>query len=157
MPSLLAGQTCDRVNIASIYQDRSQSVVAKARSLIRLEVEQAFLRYQEAHAKLPELEKGIDHATRAAQGLRESVSESLNRARARSESFINSALIGSQLRIQANEARYHLLVSLAALERATGGAFCAGLDTAPQIRVRLAEPMPEKDNEKAKEDDKKDL
>jgi outer membrane protein TolC len=132
MPTLLAGRQCDRVAVAAIYHDRSLSVVEKTRKLIRLEVEQACLRYQGARARLPELEQGVAHAMKARTGLREALTIARG-ARARAESFLNTALLASQLRVSANEARYELLLALIALERDTAGAFCAGLDKAPQV------------------------
>jgi outer membrane protein TolC len=139
MPTLLAGKQPDRVMTASIYHDRSLSVLGKTRNLVRLEVEQACLRYQEARARLAEIEQAIGHSTKATTGLRESLTLGSG-ARAKAESFLGAAVLNSQLRVAANEARYEMLLALIALERATAGTFCAGLEKAGQVPPRPAGP-----------------
>jgi outer membrane protein TolC len=132
MPVTINGRQCDRVAIASSYAERSHAVVEKTRNLVRLEVEQAVLRYQEARAKLRDLKKGIGNAEKATAGMRDLL-EKPERPRISLESLLGTGLVSSQLRTGANEARYQMLLALVALERATGGAFCAGLDRAPEV------------------------
>jgi hypothetical protein len=143
MPISINGRVCDRVIQATIYHDRSQAVVEKVRQLIRLDIEQSILRYEEARAKLRKFEEGSKLAEKATRGLRDKLSLDRN-ARPRLESLLNTALIGSQLRVQANEARFQMLVALIGIERATAGAFSAGLERAPQ----LADEKPDPDEDK---------
>jgi hypothetical protein len=44
------------------------------------------------------------------------------------DELLNAGILMSQLRVQANQTQYQLLLALAQLERVTGGAFCAGLE-----------------------------
>lgn len=149
MPVLLAGKSGDRARVAAIYQDRSLSVLEKTRNLIRLEVEQACLRYQEARAKLLELEQGIQDATASVSGLRDQLRTAERNRRGFAEAVLNTAIIGAQLRVAANEARFQLLVALIALERGTGGTFCAGIDNAPQVADRRPEAASDPSSKKS--------
>ena len=153
------GRQCDRVAIASSYAERSQAVVEKTRNLVRLEVEQAVLRYQEARCKLRDLEKGIRHAEEATSGMR-ALLEKPERPRISLESLLGTGLVSSQLRTQANEARYQMLIALVTIERATAGTFCAGLDRAPQVPAgddRFGGPRKKKTPEKGSGDRKAGL
>ncbi|MFM7149166.1 MAG: hypothetical protein ACKO23_04920, partial [Gemmataceae bacterium] len=71
--------------------------------------------------------------------------------RQRMETLLNTALIGSQHRLQINESRYQLLIALISLERATGGGFCANLETASPV-AEWTPASNEKPKEKSKED-----
>jgi outer membrane protein TolC len=131
MPTLIAGSRDDRVEQARAYHARAQAVAEKARGLVALEAEQAYLHWLEAARKAPTARKAADDARRLSDALRKEYEP--RNPRTRMEDLLNAGVVASQLRVQANEARYQLLRALASLERATGGGFCAGLDvpTAP--------------------------
>jgi len=132
MPGTINGRQPDRVEQARAYAERARQVVEKTRNLVRLEVEQAYYRCLEASRKLEKFAQGAKLSDSAIKGIRESIKD-FTEVRSRVDALLNTALIGSQLQIGQNEARYQLLIALAGLERATGGAFCAGLEKAGQI------------------------
>jgi hypothetical protein len=45
--------------------------------------------------------------------------------------MLTTRLRASQIRLELNQARYQLLLALAALERVTAGGICPGFDAAP--------------------------
>ena len=47
--------------------------------------------------------------------------------------YLGVATLVTDLRLELNRARYDMLIALIALERATAGGYCAGLDKAPLI------------------------
>jgi outer membrane protein TolC len=130
MPVTINGKRSDRVEQAQIYNDRAHSVLEKTQNLIRLETEQAFSRWKEARAKLAKFEKGIEKARRVLRYLRDK-DPPLNLSAL--NHWLDTARLLTDLRFEENRARYDLLVALLALERATAGGFCAGLDQAPVV------------------------
>jgi hypothetical protein len=131
MPGGMTGHRGDRVEQARIYSGRAGSVVEKTRGLVRLQVEQAHLRLVEANRKLVNFEQ-------AAKAASDALDRTINGGfpTARNASLLHVVQISRDLtdmRVLVNEARYLQLLALIALERATGGAFCAGLDKAPQV------------------------
>jgi outer membrane protein TolC len=118
MPVTINGKRGDRVEQAKIYNDRAHSVLEKTQNLIRLETEQAYLRFKEAKKKLELFEEGQRRARR---------SRSLTRLPEQSgdlSSYLDVARLATDLRFEVNRARYELRVALIALERATAGGFC---------------------------------
>jgi outer membrane protein TolC len=126
MPTALPGSRCDRVSQARAYNARAEAAAEKARNLVALETEQAYLRWKEAAGKLPHYEKAAEDAARVAGELQKEfkLKETVN-----VDAALNAGLVATQLRVQVNQTRYQLLLALAALERATGGGFCAGFET----------------------------
>jgi outer membrane protein TolC len=135
MPPFLSGKQCDRVARASAYVGRAVSLLERTRALITLEVEQAFFRYEEATGKFESLSKG-------ASILRKTADERLDKLSNAGfgdgsvpvlEELLKYSQVLSQMRVQANEARYQQLIALITLERATGAAFRAALSGAPEV------------------------
>jgi hypothetical protein len=125
MPVTLNGKRCNRVEQAEIYNGRALSVLEKTQRLIRLETEQAYLRYVEAREKLAEFRRGVKQA-RAALDATAPPTTTLALG-----SYLGTATLLTDLRLEMNRARYEMLVGLIALERATAGGVCAGLENAP--------------------------
>jgi outer membrane protein TolC len=126
MPPMLTGCRSDRVEQARIYSARTASVADKTRNLITLEAEQAYYRWLEASQKEPKFRQSADEALKVFKGLHGQFDPRIERIRL--DELINSSILYSQFRIQANQAHYQQLLALAALERVTAGGFCAGLD-----------------------------
>jgi outer membrane protein TolC len=152
MPANLTGKRHDRVEIARIYSDRSASVLDKTRNLIRLETEQAYLRYVEASLRLPQLEQ----ATKKAQEVFEATDKAFTKGERSitAKDWLSAGSLVTELRSEVNRARYQLLVSLARLERATAGCFRAGFETAPtsdppEVKATEKEKKVEDDGKKA--------
>ena len=126
MPTLIAGSRDDRMEQARAYHARAQAVADKARGLVALEAEQAYLRWLEASRKAPPAREAADAAEKLSAGLRQRFDP--RAARITMDELLNAGVLSSQLRIQANQAHYQLLIALASLERVTAGGFAAGLD-----------------------------
>jgi hypothetical protein len=124
MPTLLAGHKSDRVEQARTYSARADAVADKTRGLIVLEAEQAYLRWLEANRKTPPAREAAAAAEKLSKGLREKFDPRVPKVTP--DELINAGVLASQLRLQANQAAFHELLGLAALERVTGGGFCAG-------------------------------
>ncbi len=125
MPPFLSGKRCDRIEQAEAYSARAAAVADKTRDLIGLDVEQAFLRWQEAAAQLPELDQAAGDARKAFDALKERFNAETRGATV--SEWLSYGTLRTDLLVEANRVRFRLLVSLAHLERATGGAFCPGL------------------------------
>jgi outer membrane protein TolC len=129
MPANLAGHRQARTEVAQIYTDRAQSVAEKARNLIRLETEQAFLRYLETSRRLP----ALIEAAEKAQAVFDAVDNSFKKGERATtvRDWLEAGTLVTDLKAQVNTTRYHMLIALAGLERATVGGFCPGFETAP--------------------------
>jgi outer membrane protein TolC len=125
MPVTMNGKRSDRVEQAKIYNGRAHSVLEKTRNLIRLETEQAFLRWQESRKKLELFAAGQKKAERS-RGLMPPPQP------ADLTNYLDIARLGTDLRFEINRARYELRIALIALERATAGGFSAGLESTQQ-------------------------
>jgi outer membrane protein TolC len=120
MPTLLAGSRNDRVEQAKAYAARSHAVADKTRNLIALEAENAFFQWREASAQAVQYRKARDLAKENAETReKEAKEDKVTRSEA-----IRASEINTQMRVEANEALYRLLLALASLERVTAGAVC---------------------------------
>jgi outer membrane protein TolC len=123
MPTMLVGKRSDRVERAHALSARAAAVVDKTRNLIALEVEDAFLKWQEA------VQQAAKNRRAAELGEKLAVAN-LNDLKADQNvvfrDVLEAVLLGAQARLSYNEAVFHYVNALAALERATGGGFCAG-------------------------------
>lgn len=126
MPTLLAGLKCDRVEQARTYSARAEAVAEKTRGLIALEAEQAYLHWLEANRKTPPAREAAAAAEKLHKGLRDKFDPRVPKVTP--DELINAGVLATQLRLQANQAAFQELLGLAALERVTGGGFCAGLE-----------------------------
>jgi outer membrane protein TolC len=128
MPTMLSGSRADRVEQAHAYSTRAEAVVAKTRNLIALEAEQAYFRWLEASSKLPHLEKAADEARVVFEEARRRFA---GLGRITVEEWLRAGTQATELRLEANQARYRQLLALASLERVTGGAFHARFEGSP--------------------------
>jgi outer membrane protein TolC len=124
MPATLVGSRCERMQRAQSFNERAAAQLDKARILIALEAEDTFGRWHEAARKVPHSRQAAAAGERLAESLRKDFTAS---QRVRVDEVINAQVLASQARSQHNQILYQQLLALADLERATGGAFCAGL------------------------------
>jgi len=124
LPTALAGSRAIRVELAQEYTARADAVATKTRDLVALEAENAFLRWLEASRNLPEAENAYKVAQKTSTTTLNDFKSGLN---VPYRDVLESVVIGAQIGAQLNEIRYHYAIELAALERVTGGGFCAGL------------------------------
>jgi outer membrane protein TolC len=125
MPPSLAGKRSDRQQRAEDFSARAAAVVDKARNLIALEAEDAYLKWQQNSANAARARDAADRGDKLAERIREDF-KALGEAVDYKE-VLEAVVIASQARSQYNEAKFKLIVALASLERITGGGFPAGL------------------------------
>ena len=125
MPPMLVGKRGDRQARAEDFAARAGAVVDKARGLITLEAEDAYLKWQQNGANAARARDAADRGDKLAERIREDF-KALGEAVDYKE-VLEAVVIASQARAQYNEAKFKLIVALASLERITGGGFPAGL------------------------------
>lgn len=129
MPTQISGSRSARVEQAQAYSARADAVADKTRGLIALEAEQAFYRWQEAANREKRYRDASERAEKQAKAVRERI---LGGFRAGSiDNVLYFQQLSSEMRVEANQARYQKLIALAALERVTAGGFCAGFTPQP--------------------------
>ena len=131
MPPMLAGGRGGRVEQAEALHARALAVVDKTQNLIVLETEESYFKCVEARAKADQLAAAAKKARAHADRVRENFKAS---EQTTSETALNAGVTATQTEIFANEAHYHYLLALAALERITAGGFCPGLEAASAPR-----------------------
>ena len=104
---------------------RAGAVVDKARGLITLEAEDAYLKWQQNSTNAARARDAADRGDKLAERIREDF-KTLGEAVDYKE-VLEAVVIASQARAQYNEAKFKLIVALASLERITGGGFPSGL------------------------------
>jgi outer membrane protein TolC len=131
MPVTFTGSRADRVEQARVYAGRAESMVEKTHNLLTLEADQAYLRWDESTKKLAKYEDGARQARALFSELRGQFQPTNTKLSL--ETLLTAAVLSAQLTSYTHEARYRQLTALAELERVTGGAFSACLDTAPVV------------------------
>ena len=136
MPPFLSGKQCDRVARAGADAARAVSVNERARGLIVLEIEQAYLRATESAEKLGPLTKGGVLLKKVNQKVLDRLrfSKFGEGSRAVLDELLRDGQVAAQVRSSANEARYQHLLALITLQRATGNAFKVDLNSAPELK-----------------------
>jgi outer membrane protein TolC len=132
MPTLLVGQTADRVKRALDFNARAVAVSETATNLVILEAEDAFLRWEQATLQIAKAREAADTGDKMADDLNKEFTAGL---RVKVEEVINARVLASQARAQLNEFLYRQILALADLERITGGGFCAHLADATATPV----------------------
>jgi outer membrane protein TolC len=135
MPTVLVGPRAARVESARELSDQAAAVAQKTRNLIVLETEDAYFSWEEWSQKAAVYRDAEEVGHRLARRLREEIRGSLKRV---IEGVLPESLLIAQASTDYNEALFRRALALAALERVTGGAFCAGLANAPE----KTEPRP---------------
>ncbi len=124
MPVLLVGSRLCREQRARDFYNRSVSVVDKTRGLIALEAEDSFYKWHEASSKVPLYQEAVAKGRKLADDTRNDFATG---QKVKPEDVLTNEVLAAQAQASFNEVRYHLILALAALERVTGGGFCAGL------------------------------
>ena len=137
MPVTLPGSRAERQEQAEAYHARAGAVADKARNLVALQAEDAFLRWKQYDAEQPKL----DSAARKLESNSKDLSQRFNPKKAgypTLDELVGLGLKATQIRLDATQIKFHRLAALADLERVTGGGFDAGLEA----------PAPNPDKEK---------
>src|SRR5262249_31999177 len=103
---------------------RAAAVAEKAENLVALEAEDTYLRWLQAADKVKVLRRADESARRLAENTREAFRGG---QKVTVEGVLTNEAVGAQARSSYNEALLHQLITLSALERVSGGGFCAGL------------------------------
>lgn len=128
MPAILVGPRDSRAATAQNFSIQAAAVAQKTRNLAILEAEEAFYVWQEWSQKVVSLGEAAKIGNQLNRELHEEFHGSLKRL---IEALIPESLLAAQTRTDYYEALFRQAISLAALERVTGGVFCAGLANAP--------------------------
>jgi hypothetical protein len=118
MPPMLAGKRSFRVQRASDLFQRSLAVVEKANSLVSLDVEAQYLKWQEALESIQSL-SGIQTIAKSLPGR----VQELNPKDFTSDAVIKANTTAIQVQADLNDQMHMYALALAGLERATAGAF----------------------------------
>jgi outer membrane protein TolC len=140
MPAQLAGSKSARVHQAEDYAARADAVAHKARDLILLEADNAYLRWREKSVAAAELER----AAARAEAFSTQVSSKFDTQAQGSpypslDTVLQAGLTAMKLRVEVVEAKFQALVALAMLERVTAGGVCIDFD-ARKVNLSGAEP-----------------
>jgi outer membrane protein TolC len=129
MPTQISGSRSARVEQAQAYSARAGAVADKTRGLITLEAEQAYYRWREAAAREERYRDAATRAEKQARDVRQSMRRGLPRGSV--DTVLSFQQLATEMRVEANLARYQKLLALAALERVTAGGFQPGYTPAP--------------------------
>jgi hypothetical protein len=124
-PALLAGCRADRVHRSESLSARAGAVVDVTRNIVALEIEDAYYRWEEAAAQVGPAREAAEAGTSLANQLE--VTHRNEPTKVKIDEVITARVLASTARQQYNEFLYREILALADLERATGGALCAGL------------------------------
>jgi outer membrane protein TolC len=123
MPSNLAGSRTNRVQRAHDFSARASAVSEKTENLVVLEAIDFYYRALEAQHKV----EGLREAAAAGAKLAEDTPKDVaGLQKVKIEDVLTNIVLSGQARNQFNEALWRYLLDLGALERVTGGGFCAG-------------------------------
>jgi outer membrane protein TolC len=128
MPPSMAGSKASRVEQARIYHQRAEAVAAKARSLVTLEAEVAFLRWQEKSSQARIARAAYLGAQKFADALRPKFDPSGKRAYPSLADLQTAGLVATSLQVEELQDRFRSLIALAALERVTAGGISVDFD-----------------------------
>jgi outer membrane protein TolC len=134
MPPTLNGCRSARIEQARDLSGRAVAVADKARNLVILDAEDAYLHWLQASRQVAEYEKAVktsEDVAKEVSGLFQRVIPPEDRDKPNSptlEDLLSTRVRATQLRLQLNQARFELLLALANLERVTAGGFCPGFD-----------------------------
>jgi hypothetical protein len=119
MPTTLVGHHPERTERAGDFAARAQAVVEKTSNLISLEVEAAYLKWQEASEKIKILSGASDLAAKSAK----TVQGRFDQGAITGEDLIKARTQEDYALAQYNEALFLHAVSLATIERVTAGGY----------------------------------
>ncbi len=124
MPTLLVGSRSERVKHAEALRIRAESAAESTRNLIGLEVDDAYLRWEEASEQARKAKEAADEGDKMAESLRKNFTAGL---KVKVEEVVTSRVLASQARSEYNEFLFKQIIALADLERVSAGGFNAGL------------------------------
>jgi outer membrane protein TolC len=124
MPVQLAGARSDRIKRARAFHARAEATAEETRSLIALEAEEAYLRWEEAALEAEQAKEAAAAGDQVADDLNK---DFVTGQKVTVPDVVNARVLASQARAQYNEYVYRQILALADLERITAGTFNARL------------------------------
>jgi outer membrane protein TolC len=132
MPANLVGSKCCRQERAKDFVGRATAMADKTRNLIVLEAEDAYYKWLEMSRKVAVNQEAAEAGARLAKNTRADFrAEPGKEGKTKIEDILTNEVIAAQARSSHNEALYHYILTLAALERITAGGFLSGLAPLP--------------------------
>jgi outer membrane protein TolC len=131
MPVYFNGSRDARVRQAHDYCERARALAAKTRNLIALEVEDLYRQWLNKATKATQLEKAYNDALAFSDKMKENFNRLERGSYPNVDEVINAGLITTRLQLEWKEAHYQALLSLAALDRATGCGLGIDFDASP--------------------------
>jgi outer membrane protein TolC len=132
MPPTMTGFKSARVGQAEALNGRAGAVLQKTRQLITLEAEAAYLKWERAAQEYAKYQQAAKTAREVAEAVRKSFKETAPaNDRPTLDDLVNTRVRAVQMEVLVNQARYDVLLALAALERVTAGGFCPGFEGVP--------------------------
>jgi outer membrane protein TolC len=119
MPTQLVGSKFDRVCRAMNFSEKADAIYENARSLVKLDAENAFYEYELASQKLRIAERKFKDGKDLQQRTRD-MSDSVKEK----DLLVQAYIVSIKAQSDYVEAVYQHLLSLAALERITAGGIC---------------------------------
>lgn len=113
---------------AKAFSARAGAVVEKARNLVRLDAEDAYIRWEEAVKKVAQAHEAARAGARLAKATRDAV---VGGQHDKIDDILTTEVIAAQAQSTYNEALFQQIVSLADLQRATAGGFDPVLTATP--------------------------
>ncbi|HLW68481.1 MAG TPA: hypothetical protein VKS79_24395 [Gemmataceae bacterium] len=126
-PTLFVGPKETRMDRAAFVNGRAGAVAEKTRNLVALEADAAFLKWEEAIAKLDETRPSADEGEKMLVKLKAALEGNVLQSY---KDYLEMVVIVGQVKAQYNEALYNHAVALTEFERVTAGGFPAGITCA---------------------------
>jgi hypothetical protein len=123
-PTLFVGPKETRMERAAFVNGRAGAVAEKTRNLVALEAEAAFLKWEEAIAKMDETRPSADEGEKMLVKLKAALEGNVLQSY---KDYLEMVVIVGQVKAQYNEALYNHAVALTEFERVTAGGFPAGI------------------------------
>ena len=135
MPTTFAGKRPERTERAADLASRAQAVVDKTTNLITLEVEAAYLKWEEAACKI----RLLADAPKAAAATAKTVQGRFDQGATSGEDLIKARTQEDYAQAQYNEALFLHAVGLATIERVTAGGY--RMPTCPTAVLMSPQPI----------------
>jgi hypothetical protein len=126
-PTLFAGPQQDRMQRAGWINARTVAVAEKTRNLMALEAEDAYLKWEEAIAKMDRTAKQADEDEKFLRKLKAALEGNILQSY---KDYLELVVLAGQIKAQYNEARYNHAVALTEFERVTNCGLGCGITSA---------------------------
>lgn len=127
-PTLFVGPKATRVQRAQELAVRAQSASDKARNLVALDAEDAWLRWEESTSNIGKLKKAAADAEAIARKSQSALESGVIQSY---RDVLEMHVLAAQVKAKFNESMYQHMIALTELERATAGGFPAGITVMP--------------------------